>query len=132
MTEAPATAGPRPGLAAYVRAGRVPVLHQVIALAALLVVAISRAPYVLTRGRFFAEEGSIYYPHMRDGSIWYVAKSVGYIYGFLNGATWLAARVPIEHAPLVTAWLSLGLVMVVAWAALAVPSDLLPNAGARL
>jgi hypothetical protein len=132
MTEAPATAGPRHGLADYVRADRVPVLHQAIALGTLLLVAISRAPYVLTHGRFFAEEGSIYYPHMRDGSFWYVAKSVGYIYGFLNGATWLAARVPIEHAPLVTSWLALGLVMVIAWAALALPSDLLPNAGARL
>ena len=132
MTQAVDTAGSRHGLAEYVRAGRVPVVHQVIALATLFVVAVSRAPYVLTHGRFYAEEGSIYYPHMRDGSIWYVAKSVGYVYAFLNGATWLAARVPIEQAPLVTAWLSLALVMVVAWAALALPSDLLPNAGSRL
>ena len=132
MTQVVDTAGSRHGLAEYVRAGRVPVVHQVIALATLFVVAVSRAPYVLTHGRFYAEEGSIYYPHMRDGSIWYVAKSVGYVYAFLNGATWLAARVPIEQAPLVTAWLSLALVMVVAWAALALPSDLLPNAGSRL
>src|SRR5215475_3533867 len=105
MTQALATAGPRHGLVSYLREPRVPGLHQVIVLAGLFLVAISRAPYVLTHGRFYAEEGSIYYPHMRDGSIWFVAKSVGYIYGFLNGATWLAARVPIEHAPLVTAWL---------------------------
>jgi len=116
----------------YVRTERVPRLHQAGVLALLTLIAISRAPYVLFRGRFFAEEGSIYYPHMRNGSIWLVARSVGYIYGFLNGATWLAARVPIEHAPLVTAWLSLALVLGVAWAALALPSDLLPNAGARL
>ena len=132
MTHAPATAGPRHGLVAYLRAERVPVWHQVALLAVLLGVAISRSPYPLFHGRFFAEEGSIYYPHMRDDSIWFVAKSVGYIYGFLNGATWLAARVPIEHAPLVTAWLSLALVVVVAWAALSLPSLLLPNAGARL
>jgi hypothetical protein len=132
MNQAPATAGPRHGLAGYLRAERVPVLHQVIVLAVLFALVCSRAPYVLTRGRFYAEEGSIYFPHMRDGSIWFVARSVGYVYGFLNGATWLAARVPIEHAPLVTAWLSLALVMGVAWAALALPSDLLPNAGARL
>jgi hypothetical protein len=108
------------------------VWHQVGVLALLLVVATSRSPYPLFHGRFFAEEGSIYYPHMRDGSIWFVARSVGYIYGFLNGATWLAARVPIEQAPLVTAWLSLALVIGVAWAALALPSTLLPNAGAKL
>ncbi len=132
MTPATETAGTRRRLADYLRADRVPVLHQLIVLAVLLGAAISRAPYVLTHGRFYAEEGSIYYPHMRDGSIWFVARSVGYIYGFLNGATWLAARVPIEQAPLVTAWLSLALVMTVAWAALALPSDLLPNAGARL
>jgi hypothetical protein len=116
----------------YLRADRVPLLHQLIVLGVLLLAAISRAPYLLTRGRFYAEEGSIYFPHMRGGSIWFVAKSVGYIYGFLNGSAWLAARVPIEHAPLVTAWLSLALVMTMAWAALALPSDLLPNAGARL
>jgi hypothetical protein len=132
MTQALATAGPRHGLVAYLRAERVPVRHQVGVLAVLLGVAISRSPYPLIHGRFFAEEGSIYYPHMRDQSIWFVAQSVGYIYGFLNGATWLAARVPIEHAPLVTAWLSLALVVVVAWAALALPSTLLPNAGGRL
>jgi hypothetical protein len=132
MTRAPATAGPRNGLAGYLRAERVPVRHQVGVLAVLLGVAISRSPYPLLHGRFFAEEGSIYYPHMRDESIWFVARSVGYIYGFLNGATWLAARVPIEHAPLVTAWLSLALVMVVAWAALSLPSALLPDAGARI
>jgi hypothetical protein len=44
----------------------------------------------------------------------------------------VATHVPVERAPLVTAWLSLALVIGVAWAALALPSDLLPNVGARL
>ena len=132
MTAAIAPADRGAGFGTYLRAERVPRVHQAIALAALTIVAISRAPYALLHGRFYAEEGSIYFPHMRNGSIWFVAKSVGYIYAFLNIATSLATHVPVERAPLVTAWLSLALVIGMAWAALALPSDLLPNAGARI
>ncbi len=99
MTQAPATAGRRHGLAAYLRAEQVPVWHRLGVLAVLSGVAVSRSPYLLFHGRFFAEEGSIYYPHMRDESIWFVARSVGYIYGFLNAATWLAARVRSSARP---------------------------------
>ena len=132
MTAAVAPADRRLHLGAYLRGERVPRAHQAIALTGLTVIAISRAPYALWNGRFYAEEGSIYFPHMRNGSAWFVARSVGYIYAFLNIATSLATHVPVERAPLVTAWLSLGLVIGVAWAALALPSDLLPNAGARI
>jgi hypothetical protein len=132
MTGAVAPASERVRLAASLRAERVPRVHQAIVLTALTIIAVSRAPYALWHGRFYAEEGSIYFPHMRNGSVWFVAKSVGYIYAFLNIATGLATHVPLERAPLVTAWLSFALVIGVAWAALALPSDLLPNAGARI
>jgi len=132
VTGSEAPPGRRARVSTYLRAERVPRVHQAVALIALTIVAISRAPYVLWHGRFYAEEGSIYFPHMRNGNVWFVAKSVGYIYAFLNIATSAATHVPVERAPLVTAWLSLGLVIGVAWAAIGLPSDLLPNAGARI
>jgi hypothetical protein len=98
----------------------------------LLGIAVSRAPYVLFRGRFFAEEGSIYFSHMKAGSVWFVARPVGYIYAFCNLATWLAARVPLHRAPLVTAWLSLAVLATVVWAALSWPSELFPDARTRI
>ena len=59
-------------------------------------------------------------------------RPVGYIYAFVNVSTWLATYVSLERAPLVTAWLSLGVVAAVVWAALSWPSELLPNAGSRI
>jgi hypothetical protein len=86
----------------------------------------------LLHGRFWAEEGAIYFAHAKLESAWFVARHVGYIYAFCNASAWLAARVPLEQAPLVTAWLSLAVVAAVAWAALSLPSHLLPNAGTRI
>ena len=33
---------------------------------------------------------------MKAGSIWFVARPVGYVYAFVNISTWLAAHVPLE------------------------------------
>jgi hypothetical protein len=100
-------------------------------LGSLLLVAASRSPYLLLHGRFWAEEGSIYFVHMKHEGFWYVARPVGYFYAFANIAAWLAARVPLEDAPLVTAWLSLAVIAALVWASLWLPSELLPNAGAK-
>ena len=98
----------------------------------LLLIAMSRSPYLLLHGRFFAEEGSVYFTHMKQGSIWFVSHPVGYVFAFCNIATWLAAHVALEHAPLVTVWLSFGVIALLVWAALWLPSELLPNAGSRI
>ena len=116
----------------HVRGERWPLRHRVTAFLGLLTIAISRAPYPLLHGRFWAEEGGIYFAHAKLESAWFVARHVGYIYAFCNASTWLATRVPLEQAPLVTAWLSLAVVAAIAWAALSLPSQLLPNAGTRI
>ncbi len=96
----------------------------------------SRSPYVLTRGRFWAEEGSLHFAHMYTDSfpsdLLYVQTRTGYYNLFANAGTWLAANGPLAIAPLVTAWLSFGVIALLLWVALAWPSDLLPNAGAKL
>jgi hypothetical protein len=115
----------------FLRGERLPGRYRLMVFLSLLAISISRAPYLLLHGRFFAEEGSVYFAHAKVGSAWFVG-SFGYIHAFCNASTWLAARVPIERAPLVTAWLSLGAVVAVAWAALSLPSDLLPTAGSRI
>jgi hypothetical protein len=106
--------------------------YRVVVLLGLLAAAISRAPYLLLHGRFFAEEGSVYFAHAKLQGAWFIGRNIGYVYAFCNASAWLAVRAPIEQAPIVTAWLSLGVVAAVAWAALSLPSDLLPTAGTRI
>jgi hypothetical protein len=103
-----------------------------LGLSGLLLIAASRSPYLLLHGRFFAEEGTYYFAHMKHGGFWYVARPVGYFLAFSNVATWSAAHVPLEQAPLVTVWLSLGVLAALVWAALWLPSELLPNAAGKI
>ncbi|MDQ1479605.1 MAG: hypothetical protein QOI44_466, partial [Actinomycetota bacterium] len=119
-------------LTTFWRAEELPRRQRVVAFVVLVGVAFSRSPYLLLHGRFYAEEGHLYFAHMRDGSIWFIARPVGYIYAFVNVSTWFAARVSLERAPLVTVWFSFGVVAAIIWAALSWPSDLLPNAGSRV
>jgi hypothetical protein len=116
----------------FLRAEHLPRRYRTLVLVGLLLIAASRSPYVLLHGRFWAEEGTVYFSHMKHGNVWFVARPVGYIFAFCNVATWFAAHVPLERAPLVTAWLSLGVIALLVWAALWLPSELLPNAGARI
>jgi hypothetical protein len=107
-----------------------------MALAVVVVLAASRAPYLLLHGRFWAEEGTVHFAHSATSSF---VDAIGFVYTnaryynlFPNVATWIASEVPLERAPLVTVWMSFGVVALVAWIALAWPSDLLPNVGAKL
>ncbi len=87
----PATSTPLPGARAA-------------ALAAYSLLVVLRAPQIL-RGRFWAEEGSVFFPAACSGSL---LKSLflphlGYYMAVTSIATTLAARaVPLEYAPLVT------------------------------
>jgi hypothetical protein len=102
----------------------------------VLLVAVVRSPYLLVQGRFWAEEGSLHFQHMLDraapGDLFYVQTRTGYYNAFANISTWFASVAPILYAPLVTAWLSLGLLATVVAVALFWPSELLPNAGAKI
>jgi hypothetical protein len=119
-------------LTRVLRAEHLPRRYRTLVLAGLLLIAASRSPYLLLHGRFWAEEGTEYFAHMKHGNVWFVPRPIGYIHAFCNAATWFAARVPLEQAPLVTAWLSLGVIALLVWTALGLPSELLPNAAARV
>jgi hypothetical protein len=102
----------------------------------ILLVAASRAPYVLGHGRFWAEEGV---KHFRDawttsfpGDLLFVYPNARYYNLLPNVGTWIASEVPLRHAPLVTSWLSFGVIAWMIWVTLAWPSELLPNVGARV
>jgi hypothetical protein len=121
---------------AWLRSPRLTTPQWVAALAVVLVVALSRAPYLLLHGRFWAEEGTVHFAHSATSSF---VDAIGFVYTnaryynlFPNVATWIATEVPLERAPLVTAWMSFGVVALMVWIALAWPSDLLPNVGAKL
>lgn len=102
----------------------------------LLLVAASRAPYALLHGRFWAEEGSIHFRHMAlhdgVGTLLFFSNRTAYLNLFANLATRAAADAPMPRAPLVTGWLSFGLLGVVLWVALFWPSELLTTTAARI
>ena len=118
------------------RAAVVPRTLRWVVLTLLVLLAASRAPYVLTHGRFWAEEGTLHFANMYEGSfpgeLFYVQTRTGYYNLFANLASWVASYVSLDYAPRVTAWLSFGVVVLLAWIALAWPSDLLTTVGAKL
>ena len=107
-----------------------------IVFAFLLVVGLSRSPDAFLHGRFFAEEGTLYFPHMvthaTPGNLTYVQPKVGYFYLFAAVATWCAAQESLLHAPLVTTWSSFGIVAAIVGVVLRWPSELFPTVGARV
>ena len=102
----------------------------------LLAVAATRSPFVLFHGRFWAEEGGIHFRHAFSNSsptnVLLVYKNSGYFDLFCNAATWIAARGPLAYAPLVTVWLSFGVLAALLWVTLFWPSELLPTPFARI
>jgi hypothetical protein len=118
------------------RAESVPPAAQLLVMGFLALVAASRAPYLLTQGRFWAEDATVHFRHMyiEPGplDLFYVQPRAGYSNLFADVATWLASNVALERAPLVIAWLCLAAILTVAWVALSSPSALLPVAGTRI
>lgn len=118
------------------RADAVPRSASRCFLGLLLLVAVTRAPFVLFHGRFWAEEGSTYFEEMAQVDslvgLLFVYRQAGYYHLFANVGTWAASQVSLIHSPLVTAWLSFGVVAAMAWVASSWPSELLPTAGARI
>lgn len=100
------------------------------------VLALLRSPYVMLEGRFWAEEGSIHFAQaVNEGGVaglTFVDQRAGYLNLVPNLGTWLASLVPLSAAPLVTAWLSFGVLLFLLWITVAWPSDLLPTKPARL
>ncbi|MBK1658781.1 hypothetical protein [Paracraurococcus ruber] len=85
-----------------------------------------RAPVILTQGRFWAEEGTIYLPDALGG--WWdalLAPRMGYYSVWTRLAALAAASLPPEVAPLATAWAALLVQLAVIWIALR--SDAFPG-----
>src|SRR5690349_19768048 len=103
---------------------------------ALLLVSFSRSPYLFIHGRFWAEEGAVHFQHMYEhggpGGLLFVYGRSGYFDGFANAATWLAAQVSLTRAPLVTVWISFGVIVAMLWIILYWPSALLPTRDSRI
>ena len=81
---------------------------------ALVLFSASRSPYVMLSGRFWAEEGRFFFPAIEAApglaGLLFIQSEAGY-YTFLTNAIVLVATwVPLEVAPLVTAWTSIAVV----------------------
>ncbi|HEY5173059.1 MAG TPA: hypothetical protein VIK54_15150 [Acidimicrobiia bacterium] len=102
----------------------------------LVVLAFTRSPFVFVHGRFWAEEGSFHFrrmvAHPSVRNLVFVQPNLGYYYLFLEASTWVAAKVSLLYAPLVTAWSAFSIVALMVWIALRWPSTLLPTVGARI
>jgi hypothetical protein len=118
------------------RRDRMPKGMPILAFAVLVIVALSRSPYLFVHGRFWAEEGSLHFRRMVldpfPEDVLFIQNRTGYINSITNLATWLADQVPLRQAPLVTTWLSLAVILSLVWVALFWPSELLPTGASRL
>jgi hypothetical protein len=102
---APAVTGDRPGflILRWQGPARAPQIRttRIVLYAALMVAAFTRAPYLLLHGRFYAEEGSLHFPHMVEHpglkSLLYVQTRTGYWNFFCDVATWVAAKAPLAR-----------------------------------
>lgn len=105
-------------------------------IAVLAVVSVSRSPHLLTTGRFWAEEGRVWFGEMViDGGpaqLLFVNPRTGYALSIANIGAWVAAKVPIEQAPLVPTWISFAVVLAIVWVALRWPSEVLRARWARM
>jgi hypothetical protein len=102
----------------------------------LAVVAATRSPHLLTTGRFWAEEGTTWFGRMVVDSgpqqLVFVNPRTGYVLSIANIGAWIAAKVPIEQAPLVPTWISFALVLTIVWVVLRWPSEVLTTRWARV
>src|SRR4051812_27731353 len=87
-----------------------------LTLAALFLI-VRRTPHILLVGRFWAEEGTIYFRDALLGS-WadaLLAPRMGYFSAWTKLATLAATAVPLEWAPLVTVYAALAVQLMVIW-----------------
>ena len=83
-------------------------------LAALVLVSFTRAPYILVQGRFWAEEGKDFFPAIRSaglGGLFFVHPEAGYFTLLTNAVILVSSWFPLAIAPLITAWLSVVVVV---------------------
>ena len=98
-------------------------------MALVICLAISRSVYIFTQGRFWAEEGAIYFRVMYSidnpfNAISYYYSNTGYFSLFTNIANYSATFASLEYAPLVTTYLSLLVVLAVPIAMFYLPINL--------
>lgn len=87
--------------------------------ALLLLLAMTRSPYILLEGRFWAEEGHVFYVAIRDATprisgLFFFFEKSGYASLLANVVVFAATLVPLRSAPLVTAWVSVAVIISIA------------------
>jgi hypothetical protein len=98
-------------------APRFKTLPALAPLLATLLLIFLRAPAILLTGRFWAEEGKIYFLDARLRSWWdaLLASRMGYYSGWTKLAALTATAVPLEWAPMVTVYAALAVQLMVVW-----------------
>jgi len=92
--------------------------QKAVLLAVYFVIVFARAPFLLTQGRFWAEEGCVYFQYAWTTPAWHaiLAPHLGYYAFFPNFCAVLAAHFfPIVYAPLMVTWCALLVQMLAAY-----------------
>lgn len=107
-------------------AGGEPLLLRRWAMVFLTALVVARAPELLTDPRMWAEEGTKYFLHAHNSSLWetlvWVYGPAGYYFLFANVAAAVADLLPLRYAPYAGTYLSAGLLLLVAYHVMATPS----------
>lgn len=88
---------------------RLRILLAFIVFICFVLICIARAPDVLLDGRFWAEEGTLFWANARESQfahLWFVPEQHGYLSLATNMQTLSATWLPIRVEPLWTAWTS--------------------------
>lgn len=90
-----------------------------------------RAPEIILKGRFWAEEGTQYFKYAYEHNIletlFWVYFRCGYYYFSANLSVLLAALVPLEFAPFVATFCSFSITIIIVYVIYFTPSYLLTN-----
>ncbi len=81
----------------------------------LILIIFYRSPYIFLEGRFFAEEGTIWFRNIfingKLDTLFFIYEISGYIHLWMNIAAFFSGLVDIEYAPLVTSYFAFFLLL---------------------
>ena len=97
----------------------------------IILLSFYRSPFIFLNGRFFAEEGSVFFVHANEVSlfknIFFIELSAGYLNLIANILVGISAKFPIIYSPFVTVYLSFLFVLLPPYLILFRNSELFKN-----
>lgn len=97
----------------------------------IILVSFYRSPYIFLNGRFFAEEGYVFFLHAKDvnffKNIFFVELEAGYLNLIANILIGISVKFPINYSPFVTVYISFIFILLPLYLILFRDSELFKN-----